>query len=177
MAKFRINDNVVLKENGKIGVVVCKDEINDKATNRTSIKYYVKFGNGEGNYGWFTRQELTRHTTEEKSSCRVKTKVYDMPKGYKLTVVSIVENVYVSSNNFIYSFDKEKRLRIGLSFYNPTDVYDETIGFKIAKHRATTKPFTDMRARFLGEFNEITTEAIMDAKAKYVYENLDNFIK
>lgn len=173
MGKFKINDVVLLKENGTVGTVVHRDEVCDKKKNRTTVKYLVKFGNGEENYKWFSRKDLKRNLpNEDNNEPRTITKVYDAQNGYKVTLVAIVENAF----NFCYPFSKVKELRIGASFYNPEDKYDEKIGFKIAKHRAYHRPFTHMIAKFLGEFNTETTEAIMDVKAKYLCNNLNNFI-
>lgn len=177
MAKFKVNDNVIVKDNNKMGTVVWRDEVHDRKNNRTEVKYYVKLGNGESNYKWFTRKELKKYVAEKEDSTRVKTRVYDISNGYKLTLVSIVETVNEFDEYSFTVYPKERTLRIGYSIYNPQDEYNLTLGQKIAKHRANNKPFTHMSARFTGEFNEMTTEAIMDAKAKYICENLDRFIK
>lgn len=176
MAKFHVNDNVVINENGKLGTIVCRDEVRNKETNRTEVKYFVKFGDGEENHKWFNRKELTKYIPKETSHKRIKTRVYDISNGYKLTLVSIVETINGYDDLSVTWFDKERVLRIGYSLCNPLDSYDENIGFKIANHRAYSQPFTYMVARFTGEFNEETTEAIMDVKAKYICENIDKFI-
>ena len=66
---------------------------------------------------------------------------------------------------------------MGVSIYNPVDEYNEQIGIKLAKHRAFKSPFCCLKARFSGEFNNETVEALMDVKAKYIVKNLKKFIK
>lgn len=176
MAKFHVNDNVVINENGKQGVIVCRDEVRDKQTNRTEVKYFVKFGDGLNNYGWFNRKELSKHVVVEVANKRIKTRVYDISNGFKLTLVSVVETLDGWDENSITIAEKERSLRIGFALCNPLDEYNENVGFKIAHHRAYAKPFTHMVARFTGEFNEATVEAIMDVKAHYICENIENFI-
>lgn len=175
MAKFNVNDNVIIRENNKLGTIMCRDEIKDKENKRTEIRYFVKFGHGSENHQWFNRKELTKYVPQEKNNKRIKTRIYDISNGYRLTLVSIVETINKYDQTITY-FPKERSLRIGYALCNPNDQYDENIGFKIAKHRAYNQPFTHIVARFTGEFNEATTEAIMDVKAKYICENLDKFI-
>lgn len=178
MAKFNVNDDVIINESGKKGVILYRDETRDKENERTTVRYFVKFGNGTENYAWFNRKEISKplRIFEEGNNKRIKTRMYDMSNGYKLTLVAIVENIDGYDETSITYFEKERVLRIGYSLCNPLDEYDENIGYKLAKHRAYEKPFTHMVARFTGEFNEETTKAIMDVKAKYICENIDNFI-
>lgn len=167
MAKFKTDDVVIIKETGTIGTVVHRNEITNKDNKRTEIRYYVKFGNTIGDYKWFKRQDLKRYVKDEtEDNNRIKTRVYELANGFKLTLYAIVENTYCGDRN----------LRIGYALCNPQDEYDEKVGAKIAKHRANNRPFTNMYARFTGEFNSITTEAIMDVKARYIAENIDKFV-
>ena len=180
MAKFNVNDSVIVKATRQEGVIKCREEVNDKASKRTEITYLVKLGNGFENYKQFKREELERVPRAENP--RPETiKVYDAPNGVKVTMVSITS---VNNSGFVgwppscSSFSrKEKTFRIGVSFYNPTDEYDPEMGYKIARHRAVNKPFCSLTARFLGEFNAATITAIMDVKAQYIIENIDKFVK
>lgn len=176
MARFKVNDEVIIKENKKKGIIVCRDEVTDKENNRTEVKYFVKLGNGLNNYKWLTRKDFTRYIPKEVSNKRIKSRIYDLSNGYKLTLVSIVETVNRFEEDSITFYDKERSLRIGYALCNPADEFNENVGFKIARHRAYAEPFTHIVARFTGEFNEATTEAIMDAKAQYITENIANFI-
>lgn len=181
MAKFKANDKVIVKSTNEVGTVIHSDQVYDKKNNHTEITYLVKTGSGLHNYAWHTRKELERYVKAEKPTARIKTKVYDVPNGYKITMVSIVEtelepNVLTADGVYFSDYTKQRVLRIGVAFYNPTDEYDEEFGYKLAKHRAYNRPFTYMVAPFTGEFNEITTDAIMDAKSVYLIENIDKFI-
>ena len=179
MAKFKVNDSVIVVATGQRGTVVCREEENDKEARRTKVTYLVKLGAGFENYKVFSRNELTKVVptiTEMPSYVRV----YDAPNGFKVTCVA-----FVKTNCLGWDFDvkdskfhqeKERNLRIGFSFYNPDDEYVPELGFKIARHRAETRPFCNLKAKFLGEFPADTVYALMDAKAKYVVEHLDTFV-
>lgn len=178
MAKFNVNDRVTVSATNQEGVVMCREEINDKASKRTEITYLVKLGDGFENYKQFTRKELKRVPRPEIPNTDV-VRVYDAPNGVKVTMVAmtdVVDGPIEWSDEGEPIFRKEKLFRLGVSFYNPTDDYDEVQGYKIARHRAIYKPFCSLTARFLGEFNEYTVNAIMDAKARYIIENIDNFV-
>ena len=99
--------------------------------------------------------------------------------GFKVTCVAFVKTNCLGWN-FVedgkFHQGKERNLRIGFSFYNPDDEYVPELGFKIARHRAETRPFCNLKAKFLGEFPADTVYALMDAKAKYVVEHLDTFV-
>lgn len=177
MSKFRNKEEVIVKATGQKGTVVCHDEVIEKETNRCVLKYMVKLGKGFGNYGIFARKELQRVPKADEKKPQTMTKVYDAADGVKVTMVAVVEVEDSCFEDLMFYGMKSKTLRIGASFYNPTDEYNEEIGFKMARHRAYENPFCEISARFLGEFNDITVEAIMDAKAKYIIENIGNFIK
>lgn len=183
MAKFKVNDNVVVKETGEKGVVKCREAVIDKDAKRTNVTYLVKLGEGFENYKVFTRNELTKVIPVEVPTARYMTKVYEAPNGYKVTLVSIVD--VDRHYEFDYSDDmdevverevKTKHFNLGVSFYNPSDEFDENVGYKIARHRAVNSPFCSLSARFLGEFSESTVEALMDVKAKYIIEHIDRFV-
>ena len=104
--------------------------------------------------------------------------MYDLPNGYKLTLVGLAETV----KEYTFNADDEpittraKTLNIGHAIYNPNDEYNERFGFRIAKNRIKTRPFAHLYSEFTGEFNYDTVVAIMDAKAKYIAENSERFI-
>lgn len=178
MAKFKINDSVIVIANGQRGTVVCREEETDEKAKRTKVTYLVKLGNGFENYRVFSRNELKKvvSTIPETPSY---VRVYDAANGFKVTCVAFVKTNYLDwgfdeKGNFRQ--EKERNLRIGFSFYNPEDKYDPEIGVKIARHRAETHPFCNLKAKFLGEFPAETVYALMDVKAKYVLEHLDSFV-
>lgn len=184
MAKFKVNDVVVVKETGEKGVVKCREAVLDKDAKRTKVTYLVKLGDGFDNYKVFTRNELTKVNPVEKSTVRYATKVYDAPNGYKVTLVSIVDvdrhyefDYPEDADEVIEREVKTKHFNLGVSFYNPSDEFDEKVGYKIARHRAINSPFCSLSARFLGEFNDATVEALMDVKAKYIIDNIEHFVR
>lgn len=60
MAKFKINDSVIVIANGQRGTVVCREEETDEKAKRTKVTYLVKLGNGFENYRVFSRNELKK---------------------------------------------------------------------------------------------------------------------
>ena len=178
MAKFKVNDSVIVVATGQCGTVVCREEEIDKEAKHTKVTYLVKLGAGFENYKVFSRNELKKVVptiTEMPSYVRV----YDAPNGFKVTCVAFVKTNRLGwdvDEDGKFHQEKERNLRIGFSFYNPDDKYVPELGFKIARHRAETHPFCNLKAKFLGEFTADTVYALMDAKAKYVVEHLDTFV-
>lgn len=182
MAKFKVNDEVIVVATGQKGVVMCREEINDKETKRTNVTYLVKLGEGFDNYKVFTRKELQRVVRPVDAPEEV-VRVFDAPNGVKVTMVAMTEVLKDETLSWenevspVLRTNKTKVFRMGVSFYNPNDEYDELMGYKIARHRAFEKPFCTLTARFLGEFNAYTVEALMEAKARYIVENIEHFVK
>ena len=67
-------------------------------------------------------------------------------------------------------------MRIGYAIYNPDDEYDNTVGVRIATHRAKKSPFCHLISDFSGEFNTETVDALLRVKADYIVRNIDKFI-
>ena len=178
MAKFKMNDVVVVKATGQRGTVMCREDVCDKDTKHTVVSYLVKLGEGFENYRQFTRKELKRVPKAEEPRTDV-VKEYDAPNGFKVTMVGLTNTVdgdFYWEDGIKPRFRKEKLFRLGVSIYNPADEYNAERGYKIARHRALNRPFCSMTARFLGEFNKPTVEAIMDAKASYIIKNINKFV-
>ena len=178
MAKFKVNDSVVVVATGQHGIVMCREEENDKEAKRTKVTYLVKLGAGFENYKVFSRNELKKvepTTTENPAYVRV----YEAPNGFKVTCVALVTTNYLGwdfGDDDKFHQERERNLRIGISIYNPEDEYVPEIGFKIARHRAEKYPFCNLKAKFMGEFPADTVYALMDVKAKYVLEHFDTFV-
>ena len=66
---------------------------------------------------------------------------------------------------------------VGFSIYNGTDEYSWEVGRKIAIHRCKHNPFVSMTSDFSGEFGLDTVYAIMDIKADYIKQNINNFYR
>ena len=182
MAKFKVNDPVIVVATGMEGVIIAREEKRNLSEKFTEIKYLVKLGDGFENYHTFDRSELARKPYTENDDNSEKIRIIDAPNGVKITIVTKVEKQLYDT---IYNFESDvckniygKSFKMGVAFYKPTDEYpyDEMAGIKIARHRIKTSPFCSLEARFRGEFNEPTVEALIDVKAKYLLENIDKFI-
>lgn len=180
MSKFKVNEEVIIKATGETGVVKAREVLGtDVETKHTTIQYVVKVGDGFNNWKAFSKKELlkTPKDVADPDAKYIK-KVYDLPEGYKLTLVGLAEAVkkYSFNENDELIPTKAKICNIGHAIYNPADKYDEKFGFRIAKNRVKTRPFAHLYSEFSGEFNYDTVVAIMDAKAKYITENYERFI-
>ena len=183
MAKFKINQKVVLREGSnyevvnEIGVVKAREV--RQVGNKTEVKYLVDFGGGMENWLILTRKDL-KSATEIANTEKFKLKTYKLDNGMILTLAACVfkdyEYVYDSDNE---SMNKKywKLLSIGFSIYNGVDEYNNNIGNKIAIHRCKKNPFTTMLSDFSGEFNNETVSSIMDQKANYIINNIDKFYR
>lgn len=180
MSKFKVNEAVRIKATGEEGVVKAREVVSiDAKTKHTTIQYIVKTGDGFSNWKAYNKKELAKYPTNvENPDAKYIKKVYDLPNGYKLTLVGLAETV----KEYTFNADDEpittraKTLNIGHAIYNPNDEYNERFGFRIAKNRIKTRPFAHLYSEFTGEFNYDTVVAIMDAKAKYIAENSERFI-
>lgn len=180
MSKFKVNDVVVVSATGEKGVVKDRDVIiSNDGSRHTKIQYIVKLGNGIDCWKAFSKKELKKVPSKNKNDeKKYLTKVYDAPNGFKITLVALAETVkeMVLNDDEEFIMVKAKVCNIGHAIYNPSDVYDANFGYRIARKRIKTRPFAHMYSKFTGEFNRETVEAIMDAKAKYLINNLDNIV-
>ena len=175
MSKINVGTAVYLN-NGAVegeplkGVVVAR-EIKSVDNNKCEVKYMVKPVGSEGfdSYQIVTRKDLVKIVTEEPKPLTV-CKHYPLDGGFTLTLVAVVER-HRSCWGGVF-----KVLNMGYSICSPLDKFDENFGFKAARHRAKKHPFCAMRSEHSAEFDENTTIAIMDAKAKYVKAHPERFI-
>lgn len=183
MAKFKVNENVVRVSDGKIGTIKAREitQMSDSDSTRqsTNVKYLVDFGEGIENWSVVTRNDIQKIQHPKSDPYIVKN--YNIDESKSLTIVALVEKTtkFVYDMDDLYAAKKThgKKLSIGFSIYNGSDVYDNEIGRKIAIHRCKKNPFTTMTSGFSGEFNLTTVESIMDAKADYIITNIDNFYR
>lgn len=176
MSKFKVNQSVVRKSDGKVGVVRAREI--SSVGGKTDVKYLVDFNEGIENWKVVTRNDITSFVKGgEKSPYVVKN--YEVGDGKVLTVAAHVE----TQKDCMYGplleeyKVKTKILTIGFSLYNGVDEYNEEIGKKYAIHRCKCNPFTTMTSAFSGEFNRETIDVLMDVKAKYIIDNIDNFYR
>jgi len=182
MSKLKINDKVIVKENGKVGVIKGR-EIKQLTDGKVKIEYVVKTGEGFDNWKAYRKNELER-VNPIKTEKKLPTLVVDAANGYKVTLVALLKKqntwkYYGGDNEFDFGtpyLKKGKELSIGYAIYNPNDVYDQKLGVSIATHRAKRKPFCNMTSDFGGEFNKETVEAILKVKGEYIANNIDKFI-
>ena len=183
MAKFKVNETVMRVSDNKVGVIKAKEVTqlsdNGNAKNSTIVKYLVDFGDGIENWSVVTRGDIKKLVQPQFDPYIVKN--YDIDGSKRLTIVALVEK----TTNFVYDMDDlystkkthGKKLSIGFSIYNGSDVYNYETGRKIAIHRCKKNPFTTMTSDFSGEFNLRTVESIMDTKADYIITNINNFYR
>lgn len=169
MAKFKINDHVLVKATGKDGYVKGREILPIEGSKKVKIEYIVRTGNGFENWKAYDKTEI-EHFPQNMLRDMAYTKVYDVVDGYKITLYA-----KVVKNGDIFC-PSAKGLYIGYAIYSPKDEYNEEEGIKIARHRSRTSPFCQMESSFGGEFNELTVHNIMDAKADYIKNNFDKFI-
>ena len=128
MSKIKINDKVIVKQSGKIGVVKGR-EVCNLPDGKVKIEYIVKTDEGFENWLSLPKKELEK-VVPVKTEKAVPTLVVDAPNGYKVTLVAIVRNETVWKDSFdengYYSpyARKGKDLTIGYAIYNPSDEYD-----------------------------------------------------
>lgn len=178
MAKFKVNDYVIVTATGKKGVVKAREIIKSTdGTKHYDIQYIVKFDEGFDNWGAFSKKELQKQFKNTGNDDKYITKIYDAPNGFKVTLVALTETEkYYEDVLDTCKTMRTKYCNIGHSIYNPHDVYNEKLGYRIAKKRIKTRPFVHMSSSFSGEFNKETVEAIMDVKAAYIIRNLDKMV-
>lgn len=188
MSKFNVNDEVIVIATGEQGVVKAKEvtTATDGNKKHITIQYIVKVGEGFANWKVFYRRELKKVTKEKLPyDWGYTTKTYENEEGYKITMVAKTDSEKISEWNEESEWNEDapylfttkiKSLNIGYAICNPVDEYNRKIGFNIAKKRLHSRPFAHMSSTFSGEFNKETVEAIMDVKAKYLFNNLDKFI-
>ena len=176
MAKFKVNQSVVRKSDGKVGVVRAR-EVNS-VNGRTDVKYLVDFNEGIENWKVLTRKDIMSFEQPD-DKCPYVIKRYEVGDGKILTIAAHVETQkdYMLGPLFEEYKTKTKILTIGFSLYNGVDEYNEEIGRKYAIHRCKCNPFTTITSAFSGEFNKETVDVIMDVKAKYIINNINNFYR
>ena len=176
MAKFKVNQRVLEKESGKLGVIRAKEV--DKKEKHTDVKYLVDFHEGIENWKIMRRKDLLPYVKPKAQEYIFKT--YEVDGGQVITMAAHVETEKVETfDEFLEDYVKTsfKSLTIGFSIYNGTDEYDEAIGQKFAKHRCKTNPFVLMTSDCRAEFNVATVKAIMDVKAQYIKANFSKFYR
>jgi len=175
MPKFKINQRVERNKDGVLGTVKAKDIQHDGKV--TVVKYLVDFGGGIDNWQVVTREDISSIPRPDGNK-NTEVKFYRMVDGKVITMFACVENMtfYDGDDLDVYKV-KYKILSIGHSVYNGTDEFDADFGIKIARHRCKKNPFTTMISKFGGEFSKETVIAIMDAKAKYIIDNIDRFYR
>jgi len=180
MSKIKINDKVIVKQSGKIGVVKGR-EVCNLPDGKVKIEYIVKTDEGFENWLSLPKKELEK-VVPVKTEKAVPTLVVDAPNGYKVTLVAIVRNETVWKDSFdengYYSpyARKGKDLTIGYAIYNPSDEYDPDMGIRIATHRAKTSPFCHLISDFNGEFNKETINTLLKVKGDYIVKNIEHFV-
>lgn len=181
MSKLKINDKVIVKESGKVGVIRGR-EVHELTDGKVRVEYVVK--TGEGFENWIVcRKKGLEKVVPNKTPKEIPTLVVHAPNGYKITLVAVVRNETVWKDSFdengYYSpyARRGKDLTIGYAIYNPNDEYDPEMGVSIAKHRAKTSPFCHLVSDFSGEFNKETIDALLAVKGDYIAKNIEHFIK
>lgn len=180
MSKLKINDKVIVKESGKVGVIKGR-EVHELIDGKVRVEYIVKTDEGFENWIPCTKKELEK-VQPKKTKKTIPTLIVDAPNGYKVTLVAVVRNEVVWKDDYdedgFYSphARKGKDLKIGYAIYNPKDEYDPEFGVRIATHRAKKSPFCHLISDFNGEFNAETINALLAVKGDYIVRNINHFI-
>ena len=177
MSKFRINERVKCVETGNAGVIKARDVVHDG--NRTEVKYLVDFGGGIDNWKIVKKKDIAKfeRKTNEPNYIYHEFKLKD---GKSIMFAGLVTPKHFEVGNDLMLdnyIKKGKKLNIGFSIYNGSDLYSQEVGKKYARHRCKHKAFASMESSFGGEFNHDTVVAIMAAKAKYIEEHIEEFYR
>lgn len=181
MSKFKNGDKVVVKSNGKVGVIKGREIKQLPNSNRVKIEYVVKTGEGFENWNAYDKRDIERVKTTRRNR-EVPMIVVDTDKGYKVTLVGLVTNKIIwkdriDENGFYDTYKRNgKELSIGYAIYNPNDEYDLNFGKKIAIHRAKKRPFCQIDSEFSGEFNKETVDSLLKVKGEYIAKNIEKYI-
>ena len=191
MSKIRIGNKVTVKENGKIGTVVGREEKKLEGK-KIEVKYVVKTEDGFENYKAFSRKEITKiptvvENTENKTVYPKKYSLeYPCSDGRTLVLTGVVDNYYDNVSEFeeyrtskVMEIMKVKRkmLIVGYAICHPDDKNNKDLGAEIALRRAYKKPISILYSPFSGEFRDDLVVAILQTKAAFIEDNIDRFIE
>ena len=137
MAKFKVNENVVRVSDGKIGTIKAREitqmSDSDSTKQSTNVKYLVDFGEGIENWSVVTRNDIQKIQRPKSDPYIVKN--YNIDESKSLTIVALVEKTtkFVYDMDGLYAAKKThgKKLSIGFSIYNGSDVYDNEDKYSI----------------------------------------------
>ena len=193
MSKIRIGNKVTVKENGKIGTVVGREEKKLEGK-KIEVRYVVKTEDGFENYKAFSRKEITKVPSvvseTNPNNNKVYPKIYNLEypcsDGRTLVLTGVVDNYYDNVSEFeeyrtskVMEIMKVKRkmLIVGYAICHPDDKNDKDLGAEIALRRAYKKPISILYSPFSGEFRDDLVIAILQTKAAFIEENIDRFIE
>lgn len=170
--KLHVNEKVRIKETGKVGIIKSRDDVS-LSNGHVDVQYIVKEGNGISNWHSYRKNEL-EPIKYNASYPKTIYKTYDIGERM-LTLCAVINKDYKfdKNGNFV---KKARSLDIGYSICHPIDSYNAELGMRIAKKRTVTTPFCNLYSSFGGEFRDDFVETIMDKKAEFIAQNLDNFI-
>lgn len=180
MSKIKIGDRVRVKENGVVGTVMGREQkaLDDK---KVQVEYVVKTGNGFDSYKAFARKEIEKvPTAEPKTDEKTYPRVYNYEHKCADGRILVITGVVDTFREFILSEIgkvKKKYLSIGYAICHPSDTNDKEVGAEIALARAYSKPLAYFETPFTGEFREDFVTIVLQAKAKFVEENIERFIE
>lgn len=166
--KLKVGEAVRVNATGEHGVIKGREVVPIEGK-RIEIQYVVKTGEGINKWKAYDKKELTPLTKEKTEAYpKVYNKTYvDDKTKRELTLVAIVNKNWLD----------HKTLSIGHALRHPNDESNINMAVKIAKHRALRRPICDLESYYKGEFNEDTVNSLMEAKARYIFTHLDNFLK
>lgn len=163
--KLKVGQNVRVKETGEIGVIKGREVIpmQDK---HIKVQYVIKLGEGIANWKAFDKKDIELVVSNKNEYPKMYTKRYTQD-GRDLTLVGIVDKDFYNMKNFV----------IGHALRHPHDEVNMTLAYRIAKRRAWHRPVCNIVSYLKGEFKDETVNALMDVKAKYIFEHLENFVR
>lgn len=180
MSKIKIGDRVRVKENGVVGTVMGREQkaLDDK---KVQVEYVVKTGNGFDSYKAFARKDIEKiptaePKTDEKTYPRVYNYEHKCADGRTLVITGVVDTFREFAFGELMKV-KKKYLSVGYAICHPSDENNKEIGAEIALGRAYSKPLAYFETPFVGEFREDFVTVVLQAKAKFVEENIERFIE
>lgn len=180
MSKIKIGDRVRVKQSGVVGTVMGREQkaLDDKLV---QVEYVVKTGEGFASYKAFLRKDIEKVPTaepkkDEKTYPRIYNYEHKCADGRTLVLTGVVDTFRELVLDEIAKV-KKKYLSVGYAICHPSDENNREIGAEIALGRAYNKPLAYFETPFVGEFREDFVSIVLQAKAKFVEENIDRFIE
>lgn len=161
--RIKCGAKVRVKSTNEIGVVKGREvvKVDDK---RVEVQYVVKLSEGFQNWKAFDKKDIE---TIKKENVYPKEymKTYVHENGRVLTLVALVAKL---SRNI-------RVMNMGFAIKHPNDSNNTKLAERIARRRCSSRPICDLTS-YGNEFKDDMVTSIMDAKSRYIFNNIDKFV-